>query len=70
MENEKRYEENKLIDPAGFNLRGIPGRNYREFSPIFTEERRQLSIRLYADMVVYEHMLFVRRNACDVEGEE
>jgi hypothetical protein len=70
MKNEKWYEENKLIDPAGFNLRDIPGRSYRMFRPIFTEERRQLSILSDTDMVVYEHMLFVRNNAYDVEEEE
>jgi hypothetical protein len=70
MRNKKWYEENKLIHPAGFNLRHIPGREYRKFNPIFTEEKRKLSLILDADMVVYEHMVFVRSNAYDVEGEE
>ena len=60
-----------LIDPAGFNLKQIPGRSYEIFDPQFTEEKRQLAILLHVDTdVIYQHLLTVRRDAYDVIGEE
>ena len=60
-----------LIDPAGFNLKQIPGRSYEIFDPQFTEEKRQLAILLQVDTdVIYPHLLTVRKDAYDVIGEE
>jgi hypothetical protein len=63
--------KNNLIDPTGFNLKEIPGRSYKIFEPVFSEEKRQLTSLLEVDIeVICPHMLAVRREAYDVIGEE
>jgi hypothetical protein len=62
---------NKLIDPKGFNLKGVPGRSYKIFAPVFNEEKRQLALLVELDTdIIYLHMEAVRREAFDIIGEE
>jgi hypothetical protein len=63
--------ENNLIDPKGFNLRNLPGKSYKIFKPVFSEEKRQLESLFSVDYpVIYYHMLAVRLEASDIIGEE
>ena len=63
--------EDKLIDPKGFNLKEVPGRLYKIFQPIFTAEQLQLARLLSPDYpAIYFHLLAVRMEAYDIEGEE
>lgn len=60
-----------MIDPKGFNLKEVPGRSYKIFHPVFTEEKRQLACLVELDTdVIYPHMLAVRLEAFGVIGEE
>ena len=62
---------NNLIDPKGFNLKRVPGRSYKIFTPVFPEEKVQLA-RLLEPVypVIYFHMLTVRLEALNVIGDE
>ena len=62
---------NDLIDPKGFNLRDVPGKSYKVFQPVFTEEKRQLANLFSVDYpVIYYHLLAVRVEALDCLGDE
>jgi len=65
---------NNLIDTQGFNLKEVRGRSYKIFTPVFPEERAQLTRVLepveLAWPVTYYHMLAVRMEALDVSGDE
>ena len=62
---------NDDIDPKGFNVKEVPGRSYKIFAPVFTEEKRQLALLAELDTdVIYPHMLAVRLEAYDIIGAE
>jgi hypothetical protein len=62
---------NNLIDPNGFNLKNVPSRSYKIFSPVFSEEKDRLQNLLEPGFPAsYYHMLSVRAAAFDVLGEE
>jgi hypothetical protein len=63
--------ENELIDPKGFNLKAVPGKSYKIFQPMFTEEKRQLANLFNVDYpVIYYHMIATRVEALDCLGDE
>ena len=62
--------KNNLIDPKGFNLKEVPGRSYKIFSPVFSAEKVQLECLLDLYEVTYAHLLAVRQETYDVVGEE
>jgi hypothetical protein len=62
---------NYLIDPAGFNLKEVPGKPYKIFKPVFSaEQRRLVDVLSPDDRAIYFHMLAVRNEAADLIREE